>query len=97
MSAKLLHAHVEGHPRAQRGLLEDHRQRLALQGVFKQLRPDFHLAGDVQKMPNLLRREVANRKKVHRYLPASTAAGLCSSVKRSSNSVIAGWPISSTS
>ncbi len=64
MPAELLHTHVERHARAQRRLLEDHRQRLALQRAGEELRFGFHLAGHMQEVPYLLRREVTNRKEV---------------------------------
>ena len=60
MAAQFLDADVEGNPRAQRWLLEDHGQRLALQRRVVDVGIGFQLRGHMQVVPDLLRREIPN-------------------------------------
>ena len=60
-TTELLDAHVERHARAQRRLLEDHRQRFPLQRVAIGRRMRLHLASQNQEVENFRRREIFNR------------------------------------
>src|SRR5208337_3325903 len=97
MPAEFLDAHVERYARTQRRLFEDHCQCFALQRLGVCAGIGFYLTRNMQQMPDLLRREVADRKEIlrrHAYLPASVNAGLRVCTNSSSMWVILGLPIS---
>jgi hypothetical protein len=60
-TTELLDAHVERHARAQRRLLEDHRQRFPLERVAIGCGMRLNLAGKNQEVKNFGRRKISNR------------------------------------
>ena len=97
-TAELLNPHIKTHSRAQRWLLENHRQRLALERVTVGRRVGLHLPAQNQQVLNLGRREILDGKKVFAvHIPAPANTGSCSRVNLMSSSVKPGLVSSSTS
>ena len=61
LTAHLRHAHLEAHPRAGGGLLEDHGERLPVHVVFVLLRMGLHVRGKAEETGDLLGRQVVDR------------------------------------
>src|SRR5579872_4825352 len=108
-TSQLMDTHVKSYPRAQRGLFEDHGQRLALQRTRVSPRVGLNLPGKLHQFFDLRRSKVADAEKIPRptgsalHFPSYTVTRALSRrwawrlVNSVSTSPMVGWVRSSIS
>src|SRR5581483_7019689 len=97
-ASQLLNADVERHARAQRRLLENHRQGFAFKRLTVGGWMSFDLPCEDQQVLDFGRREVFDREKIFPvHMPAPTNVGSCSITNRANVSASPGFVSSSTS